>query len=73
MKAKFNAKTRTILKTGTSRDFNNFYMIIKAEFIMVMQKNQTVKLVFVHIEDNTNKSQYVVQCTCRAYIALIYQ
>lgn len=36
MEAKFKAKTRTILKTGISRDFNGYCMTIKAKFIMVV-------------------------------------
>ena len=36
MKAKFKAKTRTILKTGTSRDFNGYQMTIEAKFFMVV-------------------------------------
>ena len=36
MKAKFKAKTQTILKTGASRDFNGCRMTIEAESIMII-------------------------------------
>ena len=39
VEAKFKAKTRTILETGASRDFNGYRMTIEAESIMVVQKN----------------------------------
>ena len=55
METKFKVKTRTILETNASRDFNGYYMTIKAESIMVVQKNQAEKLVFVDIKDNTKK------------------
>lgn len=38
-KAKFKAKLQTILKTGISRNFNSWQIIIKVKFIIVMQKN----------------------------------
>ena len=55
MKAKFKAKTRTILETGASGDFNGCRMTIKAESIMVVQKNQAEKLVLVDVKDNAKK------------------
>ena len=55
IKAKFKAKTQTILQTGASRDFNGYRMTIKAEFIMVVQKNQVEKLVFIDIKDKAKK------------------
>lgn len=39
IKAKFKAKTQTILETGILRDFNGYSITIKAESIMVIQKN----------------------------------
>lgn len=36
MKAKFKAKTQTILETGASGDFNGYWMTIKAKYIMVV-------------------------------------
>lgn len=36
MKAKFKAKTQTILETSASRNFNGCWMTIKAEYIMVV-------------------------------------
>ena len=55
MEVKFKAKTRTILEIGVSGDFNDCYMTIKAESIMVVQKNQAEKLVLVDIKDNAKK------------------
>ena len=48
-------------------------MTIKAESIIVVQKNQVEKLILIDIKDNVKKQQYVEQRTCRAYIALICQ
>ena len=53
--AKFKAKSRTILETGTSGDLNGCRMTIEAESIMVVQKNQAEKLVLVDIKDNAKK------------------
>ncbi len=39
MKAQFKSKTQTILETGVSRDFNSCRMIVKAEYIIVVNKN----------------------------------
>ena len=36
VKAKFKTKTRTILETGASRDFNGCHITIEAESIMVV-------------------------------------
>ena len=55
IEAKFKAKSQTILKTGISGDFNGCRMIIEAKSFMIMQKNQTKKLVFVDIKDNVKK------------------
>lgn len=55
MKAKFKAKTQTILETSASEDFNSYYIIIKTKSIMVIQKNQTEKLILIDIKDNTKK------------------
>lgn len=55
IEAKFKTKTPTILKTGASRDFNSCRRTIEAKSIMVVQKNQTEKLVLVDIKDNTKK------------------
>lgn len=55
MEDKFKVKTQTILETGTSRDFNSCCITIKAEFIMVVQKNQAEKVVFVGIKHNAKK------------------
>ena len=73
MEAKFKAKTRTILETGASGDFNGCRMTIEAESIMVVQKNQAEKLVLVDIKDNAKKQQYVEQRARGAYIASICQ
>lgn len=62
--AKFKAKLQTMLETGASRDFNRCQIIIKAESIIIMQKNQAKKLVLVNIKDNAKKQQYVEQRTC---------
>ena len=40
MEAKLKAKTRTILKTGASGDWNNYCMIIEAESILIVQNNK---------------------------------
>lgn len=55
IEAKFKAKSQTILQTGTLRDFNSCRMIIKAESIMIIQKNQEEKLVLSDIKDNAKK------------------
>ena len=73
VEAKFKAKTRTILETGASGDFNGCRMTIKAESIMVVQKNQAEKLVLIDIKDNAKKQQYVEQRARGAYIASICQ
>ena len=73
IKAKFKAKTQTILQIGASRDFNGCRMTIKAEFIMIIQKYPVEKLVFVYIKDNAKKQQYVKQHARGAYIASICQ
>ena len=71
MKAKFKAKTWTILETGILGDFKGCYITIKAESIVVSQKNQPEKLALVDIKNNTKKQQYVEQLACGAYIASI--
>lgn len=38
-KAKFKAKSQTILKISALRDFNDYHMTIKAESIIIVQKN----------------------------------
>ena len=55
IEAKFKAKNQIILETGASGDFNGCCMTIKADFIMVVQKNQAEKLVLIDIKDNTKK------------------
>ncbi len=55
IKAKFKAKNQTILKTSVSGDFNSCHMIIRAESIMIKQKNQAEKLVLVDVKDNIKK------------------
>ena len=55
METKFKAKTRTIFETSASEDFNGCRMTIKAEFIMIIQKNQVEKLIFINIKDNAKK------------------
>lgn len=52
IKAKSKIKIQTILETGTSRNFNSCRMTIKGKSIMVVQKNQVEKLVFIDIKDN---------------------
>ena len=61
------------METGASGDFNGCQITIEAESIMVIQKNQVEKLVFVDIKDNAKKQQYVEQRAGRAYIASICQ
>ena len=73
IEAKFKAKTQTILGTGASRGFNHYCIIIEAEFIMVIQKNQAEKLIFVDIKDNAKKQPYIEQHARGAYIVSIYQ
>ena len=60
MDAKFKGKTQTILKIEASGDFNGYHMTIKAESIIVVQKNQVEKLILVDNKDNAKKQQYVV-------------
>ncbi len=55
LEAKFKAKTQTMLETGVSGDFNGCRMTIKAESIMVIQKNQAEKLVLVDIKNKAKK------------------
>ena len=55
IKTKFKAKTQTILKTDVSDNFQNCYMTIEADFIIVVQNNQTEKLVLIDIKDNAKK------------------
>ena len=59
IEAKFKSKTQTILEIDASRDFNGCRMTIKAESIIIVQKNQVEKLVLVDIKDNAKKQQYV--------------
>lgn len=39
METKFKAKTQIIQETNISKNFNGYHITIKAEFIMVVQKN----------------------------------
>lgn len=55
METKFRAKTRTILKTGELRDFNDSRMTIKIESIIIIYKNQAEKFVFINIKNNVKK------------------
>ena len=48
-------------------------MTIKAESIMVVQKNQAEKFVLIDIKDNAKKQWYVEQRARGAYITLICQ
>ena len=48
-------------------------MTIKAEFIMIVQKNQAEKLVLTDTKNNTKKQQYIKHCIRRAYIVSICQ
>lgn len=73
IEAKFKSKTWTILETDVLRNFNSYRITIKAESIIVMQKNQVEKLVFTNIKDNAKKQQYMEQCICRAFIISICQ
>lgn len=52
IKAKFNIKSQIILETCALGDLNDYHIIIEAESIIVMQKNQIEKLVFINIRDN---------------------
>ena len=52
VKAKFKAKNQTIIEINISRDFNSCYIIIKAESIMVVQKNQIAKFVLINVKNN---------------------
>ena len=56
IKTKFKIKTQTILETGASKTFNSCYIIIKAKFIIVIQKNQAEKLVFINTKNNIKKT-----------------
>lgn len=55
IEAKFKTKTWIMLEADVSRDFNCCYVIIEAEFIIIVQKNQEEKLVLVDIKDNIKK------------------
>lgn len=44
-----------MLEISMSENFNGCYMIVKAESIMVIWKNQAKKLVLVNSKDNTKK------------------
>lgn len=55
IEAKLKTKTRVILETSISEDFNGCHMTIKAESIIVVQKDQAKKLMLVDIKDNTKK------------------
>ncbi len=55
IEAKFKAKNQTILETGVSGDFNGCRITIRAESIMVVQKNQAEKLVLIEVKDNAKK------------------
>lgn len=65
MKVKFKAKTQTILETTVSEDLKGCHMRIKAESIIVMQKYQAKKIVFVNIKVNIKKQQYVEHDACK--------
>ena len=39
MKANFNTKIQTILEIGISKNFHGYYITIKVESIMIVQKN----------------------------------
>lgn len=54
-KVKFKAKTRTMLETGISKDFNSCHILIEAKSIMVILKNQVEKLVLIDVKDNIKK------------------
>lgn len=55
IEAKFKAENQIIIEIGISRNFNGCCIIIKAKSIMIIQKNQTEKLILVDIKDNTKK------------------
>lgn len=55
IKAKFKAKLQIIWEISALGDFNSCCMTIKAKLIIVMQKNQAKKLVFVDIKNNAKK------------------
>lgn len=40
MEAKFKAKTQILIEISIFREFNSYYMTIKAKAIMIVQKNQ---------------------------------
>lgn len=73
IEAKFKAKSQIMLETGTSQNFNGYYMTIEDKTIIIIQKNKADKLIIVDIEDNVNKQQYMEQHTCGTYILLIRQ
>lgn len=64
MEANFKAKSQIMLETGISRDFNGLHMTIKDKAIMIVQKDQTDKLLIIDIKDNTKKQQYVEYINC---------
>lgn len=55
IEAKFKAKSQIMSKTSVSKDFNKCHMTIENKSIIVIQKKQAEKLLFVDIKDNTKK------------------
>lgn len=55
IEAKFKAKSQKMLETSISRDFHSCCIIIKDKSIMVIQKKQVKKLLFVDFKNNIKK------------------
>lgn len=55
IKAKFKAKSWSILETDISKNFNGCHIIIEDKVIIVVKKYYVDKLLVVDIEDNAKK------------------
>ena len=67
IKTKFKTKIQTILETYALEDFYGGNMTIKAEFIIIVQKNQIKKLVLNDIKDNIEIILYAIICLQSLY------
>ena len=71
--AKFKARQRVMLETGTEGDFNGCHISIGKDAIEVIQKGQANKLAIVDIHSEDKQQRYVEQRARGAYIASICQ
>lgn len=55
IEAKFKVKSQKMLETSILRDFYGCYITIKDKSIIVIQKKQAKKLLFVDFKDNIKK------------------